>query len=226
MGMLTIDDVRSVVPKNFKHNINQEFVDVLNECGGDAEVARIFRENFISYNSVLQSGKYKMEDYINAVRFVSYKLLNKSNAESWRLTFPIRHKKLLEKKVDDISPYVSAYTKNKLVTEILNQSLTPLYVLNGHMGQDALNTLYTVMMNPRTSDRNKINACTAILEAVQQPESAKINIALDIKGNDLLNSMHESLRELTQMQLNNMQKGSLTAQQIMEASIIDVEVDD
>jgi len=39
---------------------------------------------------VSQQGKWKAEDYLNAVVFVSHKLTGLSNAEAYKRTFPER----------------------------------------------------------------------------------------------------------------------------------------
>ena len=72
--MLPVESVRKLLPKNLRSSITQEFLDKIEASLGDSEVAEQVKENFIGYLSVLKTGKYKMDDYINAVKYVSYKL--------------------------------------------------------------------------------------------------------------------------------------------------------
>ena len=73
----------------------------------------------------LEKAQFKTEDYLNAVAFVSYKLMGHSNQEAYFKTFPTRYQDMLAagKSQKDISSFVSIYAKGKLVNLILEQFL-------------------------------------------------------------------------------------------------------
>ena len=117
--MLTKELVERAVPANLKSSITQQLVDRINSAVADPIIADQVRENFINYTSVLRDGKFKTEDYLSAVMYVSFKLLGDSNLIAYTKTFPQRYTDLLAKGTSskDIAAYVSAYNKGKLVFE-------------------------------------------------------------------------------------------------------------
>ena len=65
--MLTVAEVSKALPAKLKVNANQKLVDKISNITNDPDAARIIRDNFISYTSVLQDGRFKTEDYLSAV---------------------------------------------------------------------------------------------------------------------------------------------------------------
>jgi len=71
--MLSLDLVQKAVPANLKNAVTQTLVDKINTISSEPLIAEQIRDNFISYTGVLKEGKFKTEDYLNAVAFVSTK---------------------------------------------------------------------------------------------------------------------------------------------------------
>ena len=69
--MLTREVIEKALPANLKSAITPELVARLNSVTMDQVVAEQVRDNFISYTGVLKDGKFRTEDYLNAVTFVS-----------------------------------------------------------------------------------------------------------------------------------------------------------
>ena len=98
---------------------------------------------------------------------------------------------------EDISNYVSAYAKNKLVIAIFEQTLIPSHVINAPMHQDALNTLATIMITSR-SDMARVNAANAILVHTKPPESSKLQIDMNVSSSvidDYQEAMHMMVKK-------------------------------
>ena len=77
--MLTLGQVQESLPAQNRQNITQEMVNQLNSLSKDPEEARNIRENFMTFSQVLKEGRYKVGDYVKAVMYVSYKIMNKTN---------------------------------------------------------------------------------------------------------------------------------------------------
>jgi hypothetical protein len=90
-SLVTVDQLQLALPTNLKKSASQELADLLNNISTDPFICEQVRENFISYTGVLKDGKYRTEDYIHAVAYVSFKLMGDSNKEAWCKTFPSRH---------------------------------------------------------------------------------------------------------------------------------------
>ena len=223
--MLTKDQVERSLPANLKSAATQPLVDMLNNIAADPLVAEQVRNNFISYTSVLKDGKFKTEDYVTAVTYVSYKLMGYTNQDAYFKTFPQRHASLLAKgsTSKDISAYVSAYHRGKLVNLIMEQSLVPTWVLNQDLYQRALNTQADLMVNSG-SDMVRQQAANSILLHLTKPKEAmNVQLNLDVKESSGMNEMKEALAQMAKQQQQLIAAG-MTAKEIAASTIIDVEV--
>src|SRR6185503_9025470 len=123
MTQLTVEEFRDAMPAKWKKTINQELIDQVNTTLADPTAYEAYRDNLISYTSVMADGKFKIEQYLDAVRYVSFKLLGNSNIDAYIKTFPARYQAHLTAgtSAKDIASYVSAYNKGKLVNLIFEQ---------------------------------------------------------------------------------------------------------
>lgn len=180
---ITVDQIRDLVPKSQRDSITDEFIQKLNEFNKDPRLVGSFKDNVLGYIGVMKEGKYSLEEYINAVRWVSYKLLGSTDIDTYNKVFPDRYERLKQEGVsrDQMSAYTSAYKKSKLVIQIMEQTLVPNYVLNAPMYQDALNVQAELMMNAR-SEMVRQKAADSLLTHLAVPQEAKIK--LDIGMSD------------------------------------------
>lgn len=218
---LTLDNVKKAVPAKLKDSIEQSFVDKLNNLTNDPIVADQIRNNFISYAHVINDGKFSIEEYLSAVKYVSFKLMNLTNVDSYARTFPQRYAGLLARGTSqkDIASYVSAYNRGKLVNLILEQTLVPSWVLNQDIYQKAINTQAELMNNAK-SERVKCMAADSILKALAKPEAAGPLVNIDMKESSGINELKQALVELAANQKKSIEKGILTPKNIVEAEIV------
>ena len=96
---------------------------------------------------MLTEGRFQVADYVNAVVYVSHKMMGCSNQLAWKTTFPERLQNRVARGADehDISAYVAAFNRNKLVNLVMEQSLVPTWILNADIYQKAINTQYAIM---------------------------------------------------------------------------------
>lgn len=212
MTTLTKEMVEHVMPPNLKGAVTQTFVDTLNNIAADPLLAEQIRNNFVSYTAVLKEGKFKTEDYLNAVVYVSHKLMGANNQDAYAKTFPQRYQTLLAKGTSskDIAAYVSAYNKGKLVNLVLEQTMVPSYVLNAHLYQDALNHQHWLMKNAH-SEKVQTEAANSLLTALKVPEAVKSKLEVEIKDTSGLNELKNALRDLAQSQIQHIDNGASVA---------------
>jgi len=222
--MLTIHEVERALPKHIKVPITQSMVDSLNNLSTDPVIAQNMRENFLSYSNVLKDGKFKLEDYVHAVAYVSYKIMGYSNRDSYSRTFPGRYQLLVGRGASDkdISSYVAAFNKNKLVNIILEQTLIPTWVLNQDIYQQAINVQADMMLNAR-SEKVRVDAANSLLTHLKKPEKKEIELSIGVVDNSGLNEMRDSLRKMAEMQQQLIRDG-MSTKQIADAKIIEAEV--
>ena len=220
--MLALESVKKLVPKNQRTLITQEFLDKLEASVSDSLVAEQFKENFVTYLNVLSKGKYKMEDYINAVKYVSFKLLGYSNINAYIATFPERYERLKTEGQTQIEAFVSMYNKNKLVMQIYEQTIVPSYVLNAPMHQQALNTLASMIVDDDVRGMTKVKACEAILQYTKQPDVVKGELTIGIEQSDTINDLREITENLADTYRVMLEKKGMRLKDVAEANIIDI----
>lgn len=220
--MIELEAVKKQLPKSHRTLITQEFLDKIEASIADSEIADQFKENFISYISVLSKGKYKMEDYIAAVKYVSYKLLGYTNKKAYAATFPDRYQKLIDSNQINPDAYVTAYNRNKLVMLIYEQTMVPTYVLNAPLHQEALNELANIIRDPDTRGMTKVKACEAILAYTKPPEVVKGEITIGIDQQDTISDLREVTEQLAIVHKKLLERNAKSLKDIAEADIIEV----
>lgn len=220
---LTVDQVQRALPANLKNAVTQQMVDNINNIAIDPLEAEHIRENFISYTRVLADGKFKTEDYIHAVTYVSYKLMGHTNQDAYFKTFPQRHAALVARGATskDIAAYVSAYNKGKLVNLILEQTLVPTWVLNQDIYQKAINVQADLMMHAQ-SEKVRSDAANSILTHLAKPKEAGPLINIDMRENSGMNELRDALAKMAKQQ-QDLIKSGVTTKEIAEQVIIEGE---
>lgn len=222
--MLTKELVEQAVPANLKGAVTQQLVDTINNVSSDPIIADQVRENFISYTSVLREGRFKTEEYLNAVAYVSYKLMGKTNKDAYACTFPNRYQALVAKGTTekDISAYVAAYNRGKLVNLILEQTLVPTWVLNQGIYQQAINT-QARLMTTANSEKVQSDAANSILTHLKKPESAGPLISLEINESSGMNELKQALAAMAAKQAEAIEAG-VSAKHVAETPLIEGKV--
>ena len=223
MTDLTVQQVQTALPASLKSAVTQSMVDMINNANSDPLIAEQIRNNYLSYAGVMKDGKFKTEDYLNAVMYVSFKLMGYSNQDAYFKTFPQRHAALLAKGTTskDISAYVSAYNKGKLVNLIYEQTLVPTWVLNQELHQRALNVQADLMVNAQ-SELVRSNAANSILTHLAKPKEAGPLINLDMRETSGMNELRDALAQMVQQQKELIAAGVPT-KEIAAAKIIEGE---
>ena len=221
--------VIKAVPPNLKNAVSDDLVDRLNAITSDQILAEEVRNNFISYASVLREGKFKLEDYLNAVTYVSHRLNGDTQHDAYFKTFPSRYQNLmaLGKTPKEISNYVAMFNKGKLVQKIQEQTLTPAWVMNQDMFQAALNTNYQIMMDDDVSPKVRVEAANSLLTHLQKPKEVTPAVNIDLRESSGLSELKKALGQLATQQQQLIEQGGSTrdvaAQRIIDVSVQEIE---
>jgi len=209
--MLTVDDLRNSLPKHLKLAATQSLADTVNSLSTDSEMQETLRNNVVSYTHVLQEGKFKTEDYLNAVAYVSFKLMGYTNKDAYIRTFPQRYAALIAKSTpgNDISAYVAGYSKGKLVNLIMEQTLVPTWVLNQDLYQKAINTQAELMVSAN-SEKVRSDAANSILTHLKKPENHQVEINLGVQESKGMKELKDTLTALAQRQQELIGQGAST----------------
>lgn len=220
--MLTKEVVERALPATLKSAVTPQLVDLINNIAADPLVAEQVRNNVISYTSVLKEGKFKAEDYVHAVAFVSYRMMGDSIKDAYFKTFPQRMAALMAKGADEktISAYTSAYAKGKLVNLILEQTIVPSWVLNNHLYQEAITTQAT-LMRTAASEKVRQEAANSLLTHLAKPKEVTALIPIDMKESSGMSELKDMLQKMSQQQRELIANGA-TARDIAAQRLVDV----
>lgn len=202
--MLSLEQVKSALPPGNRNNVTQDMVNQLNALSKDPEEARYIRENFISFSQVLMEGKFRLGDYVQAVMYVSHKVMGKTNIEAYKATFPDRYASMVNagKAQKDIASMVTAYNKGVLVTKVMERAIIPTWILNQDMFQAALQTQFEIMTDTDINPRDRTAAANSLLTHLKKPDVHKSELKIDIAVNDGMAALEDNLRRMSLAQLN------------------------
>jgi hypothetical protein len=199
--LLTPEEFKMVLPAQFRGNVTQDVMDGVNALLADPNLAEAYRERMIGHTSVLREGKFKLESYLGAVKYVTQKMMNKSNLDAYIATFPDKYQDFVTRGVSqkDISSYVSAFNKSKLVTLIMEQALIPAWIGNQDMYQQALNAQFDLGMNA-SSEKVRVEALNSVLGQLKQPEKTKITLDISEEVGDTMAAVRKQMQDLADQQ--------------------------
>ena len=217
-----------VLPKKVKNAVTPELVDAINAVKGADHYREAFKDNLVNYTSVLEEGKFKILDYVNAVKYCSSKLLGASNIVSYARAFPERYDRLINEGMadDDIAHYVSAYNRNKLVNLIMAQTLVPMHVLNADMYQKALNTQAQLMIGAK-SEKVRSDAANSLLTHLKAPEAIKMQLDIGVSEDSSIDLLRQSTLELVKQQRLMIESTAMTPKEVAHSTLVlDVPAED
>lgn len=206
--VMSPDQFKLALPAQFRGNVTQEVMDGVNALLADPNLAEAYRERMIGHTSVLREGKFKLESYLGAVKFVTQKMMNKSDIDAYIATFPTKYQDFVARGVaqKDIASYVSAFKKSKLVTLIMEQALIPAWVGNQDMYQQALNAQFDLGMNA-SSEKVRVEALNSVLTQLKQPEKTKITLDISEEVGDVMGAVRKQMQDLAAESQRYIQSG-------------------
>lgn len=223
--MLTVPEVLSIVPRQHKSKITQEFVDTINGMVKDPTMAEVYQKNVITYADVLRDGRFKLTDYFNAVMYVSYKMMGLGNLAAYQKVFPDKCKDMVARNMPqkDMQAYAAMFNKNKLVTLIYEQTLIPDHIMYASVRHRAIAAQANLLNSSNEHVVQK--AADSLMNHLKAPESAKISIEMGAKDSGVLSDLTNALNVLSKKQSDAIAVGSHSVKEIAHSRIIEGELD-
>lgn len=218
---IDIEVLQKSLPTKYKKNINPELLKTINTTLSDPELYEAYRDNFLSYLSVLNEGRFKITDYLNAVKYCTQKLMGKANIDAYRVTFPDRYSAMIVKQLSakDIASIISVYNKSKLVNLIMEQSMIPSWIINQDIYQKAINVQVELMVSA-TSEKVRSDAANSLLIHLKPPEVKKVELDIGLKDNKEIEKLRQTTVELAAQQKRMIAAGVMSAKDIAESKLI------
>lgn len=218
---MTVEQLREALPDKVKKSVNQALINQINQTLAEPEFYEQYRDNLVGYTSVMQDGKFKIDQYLAAVKYVSHKLMGCTNMDAYSKTFPEKITRFMAQSVaaKDIASYVTAYNKSKLVNLIFAQTMVPFYVLNQDLYQKALNTQAQLMLTAN-SEKVRSDAANSILTHLKPPEVAKVELDVTVKQDSAIDALRVATEKLVEEQRRSIASGSVNAQDVASSRVV------
>lgn len=224
MSKLTIEELRASLPDTVRKSVTDEVLNNINQAISDPAFYEQYRNNLLSYGHVMRDGKFKIKSYIDAVRYVSFKLMGLNNQEAYIKTFPDKYNYFLNKgtSAKDISSYVHAYHNTKLVGLVMEQAMIPVHILGRDIFWKAVNQQAEIMMTA-SSEKVRSDAANSLMSHLKPPETKKVELDIQHKDDGTLESLRNAVESLAHMQQEAIRNGVQTAGQIAGGRLIEGE---
>ncbi len=220
--LITKEEYIGALPKSLKGKVNDEVINNINTRLTECTDCEGLRSNLVGYNHIIRGGKFSMQEYLNAVTYVSYKFMGINNRQSYCKTFPIKYANFVKEGViqKTIDRYVHAFNGSKLVNLIYEAGLIPTHILNADVFQEAINTQAELMRDPDVSPKVRSDAANSLMTHLKRPEAQKIELDIGIKEHDSITELKEVTRQLAIQQSKLIQEGLVSVKETAESRII------
>jgi hypothetical protein len=209
------------LPTKAKEMLTDELIDTINGLVNDSQLQVNYRENFLSFAGVLKEARFRLTDYITAVRYCSHKLMGDTNIVAYAKTFPERYQRMVDNGMPDkdINSMISGYHRGQLVTKIMEQAMVPSWLVNQDLYQKAINAQADLMMNGR-SEKVRCDAANSLLTHLKMPEVAKVELDVTMKEDDSISELRRTTMDLVKQQRMMLESGAMNAKQIAEQKLV------
>lgn len=226
MDLMTVEQFKTALPAQMRKSVNKEVLDQINTKLSDVDMHETYRENLLSYAHIMREGKYKVSQYIDAIKYVSLKVMGKTNIEAYSITFPDkivdwRNRGTTDK---DVSAYVASYNKGKLISRLLEETAIPIWILNQSTQQKAINILLDLAVNAN-SEKVRSDSASSLLTHLKPPETTKVELDIGIKGESVISGLKKTISDLGSVQSEAIGLGILNAQEVANQDIVVAEAE-
>ena len=224
---ITEEQFKNSLPRTLKKGVPVEVMDNINDMISQGVVGEVFKENLLNHSDILLEGKFTLDQYVNAAKYISYRALGKTMKDSYQATFPDRMTDWVARGVSgkDISTYVSVYNKSKLVIRLLSVSLAPFHLLNQPYRQEALLKQVELMRGNSSGDKDvspmvQHLAAKSVMEILTPPDTIPTELQLTRKDAEETSELKNALRDLAKAQKEMIEKGG-NLKDVAESNIVD-----
>ena len=211
--------VGAVPDKRFRKHVTDDVVAIINS-ETDSELRRVFRDNALTYSSVLSTGKYSLAAYVNAVKFISLRLMGDKASTAYSKVFPDRFQNLIDKgaSASYIASFADNYSKTGLITKIMERTMVPTHILNAGVYQEAIN-VQAELMHTAKSELVRQKAAESLISNLAAPAAAKVEIDIGY-SHDIVEDLRATTKALAQQQLKMILNGQSSAKDVAHSEII------
>ena len=233
LDRVTKEQVMVTLPLSMRKNVDDDLIDLINSSCDDSDIRGEYLGNMLRWTDVLGKGAWTIKDYINAVRFVTFKLMGNNNTVAYAKAFPRRYQRLITKKVGSsrVAAVAQAYTTRKIVREMIRRTIAPVWVLHSDVLHESI-LVQAELMRSAKSETVRQKASATLIEHLKRPEALEVEVSVGATNDTV-----EDLRKVTVglarkqqemikqglIQTSDVAEGKLEVREAQEEKIIDAE---
>lgn len=211
-----ISSIEEILPnklsKKNKNKIATEIADNIDETVDDT-IKEQYKNNLITFSTVV-TGRVRVDDYLTAIKYVTYRNTGLTIKESYCLAKAdeVQKAKLEGVTDDQIYNRALAYSQNKVVKDIQSQNQMPLHIVFGDAIVDGIHRMHDIIKGG--SNRDAVGAFEALTRAIMPKEDIELKVdtsAIDSK----IEEMNKAKLELSLMVVDNVKSGNLSMEQLL-----------
>ena len=214
------------LPTGLQRSYNKELQDKVREFLHDDDLVENYKNNLLTMTPVLEAGSIRLKTYVNAVAYVSCKLLGYNNDKSFRRVFKKKVKQWEDygRTKKQISRQVYAYNRTKLVVELLGTTLMPIHVINYRHLQTAIDRQVELLTCGNHTVEQR--AADSLMTHLKVPESLEVEHNIKLEGTSMMNSLLEATQKLAAAQRTAIEMRQSTAGEVASVRIIAAEFEE
>lgn len=215
-------ELQQALPARLKDSLTQSSISsLLNTLNDPAEIEAM-KDNFITYAHVLEGGKYKVDSYVNAIKYVTFKLMGLSNFDAYTRTFPDRYNNYISNgtPLSTIHTYVHSFNTSKLVTQLMEQSVIPTHIMYKDCFHEALFVQMALMKDTNVSDKVRSDAAAHVMNHTRPPDVKKVELDVSVKSDPVLNDLMAGLNSYAESVRSSIVAKDITPKEAIEHSLI------
>ena len=226
MNQEDIDDFREALPPQYRGKLNTEIMEHIHKKMSDPDMYEDLRDKMISYTNVFQHGKFRMINYLDGIRYISYKSMGMTNEKAYAATFPKKVKKWKKSGMSskNISSYVSQYNKSKLIVMLYERALIPFKLLNQENLQKAVNK-QVELLNARSEMVQQL-AANSLMTHLAPSETTTMELDVQDKQNTMIDELRKATTEMVNAQRKQLEDGVIDASTLAASNLLSSEIED
>ena len=120
---MTLNELKEALPRRVSDSLANKLLKTINNGAGSEIDQKLFEETFLDHTHILEGTRYTLDEYLNAVKFVTLSRVM-SNSEAWCRVFKEKCREMKEKGID-VHNRASAYNLTKIVMKLTELLIIP-----------------------------------------------------------------------------------------------------
>lgn len=180
------EDITKMLDLDYHDQVSSNIVNDLNNLRKEEVFGKQVFTNFMTcleYTNDNSNNNFDLEEYLKAIKFCSFKLLNENNLKlAYKYARPVEYKQLrtqvndpnLQNITEDtFKNIVKSYNNSYFVKLIDRYSSVFNYASYAPLTDISIKVLGEIAKDENSKDKDRIEACKAILDHVKAPDSVK-----------------------------------------------------